>query len=238
MLSEGLEIEISDFEAQHLAQKGDYLRQVCEIVIVGLPTILEVCFMCWFMSLGRIPLQDSVTTNLFNAMEHHLALRKVEVSIKLIGNLNHAADLMPKGVHFAPVLGRPPSFSIRFLVYLSLLHEFLSQCIGIGLHLFAGSPEQGNIFEGLKLTQGFMHEAHKCIIVRFISSLHIEFSQCQFALNCVMEYGVLSQASAWYKLGYISTQVPAHFLHLLPIPLRTFLIGRIFWYQAMLCRHR
>jgi hypothetical protein len=55
-LSKGLEIELSDFEAENAMLKGDYLRQVVEIVIGGVPTVLEICFMCFFMSLGRIRL--------------------------------------------------------------------------------------------------------------------------------------------------------------------------------------
>jgi len=39
-----------------------------------------------------------------------------------------------------------------------------------------------------------------------------------------MEYGMLSAASASWSLGYNSKQVPTHFLHLLPIPFRTFLM--------------
>jgi hypothetical protein len=54
MLSEGLEIELSVFTAENATLKGDYLRQVVEIVIGGVPTILEIRFMCLFMSLARI----------------------------------------------------------------------------------------------------------------------------------------------------------------------------------------
>jgi hypothetical protein len=53
-LSECLEIELSEFKAENVTLKGDYLRQAVEIVIGGIPTILEVGFMCLFMSLGRI----------------------------------------------------------------------------------------------------------------------------------------------------------------------------------------
>jgi hypothetical protein len=81
MLSEGLEIELSDFEAENTTLKGDYLRQVVEIVIGGVPTILEVRFMCLFMSLGRILLQGSVTTNLFDPMTHQVDFQTVEVGI-------------------------------------------------------------------------------------------------------------------------------------------------------------
>ena len=69
-LSEGLEIELSDFEAENATLKGDYLWQVVEIVIGGIPTVLEVRFMCGFMSLGRLLLQGSVSTNLFDPMRH------------------------------------------------------------------------------------------------------------------------------------------------------------------------
>jgi hypothetical protein len=54
MLSEGLEIELSGFEAEDATLEGDYLWQVVEIVIGGVPTVLEVRFMCLFMSLSSI----------------------------------------------------------------------------------------------------------------------------------------------------------------------------------------
>jgi hypothetical protein len=47
-----LDIELSDFEAEDATLKGDYLQQVVEIVIGGVPTVLEVGLMCLFMSLG------------------------------------------------------------------------------------------------------------------------------------------------------------------------------------------
>ena len=84
MLSEGLEIELSDFDAENVTLRGDYLWQVVEIVIGGFPTVLEVRFMCLFMSLSRILLQGSVSTNLFDPMRHQVDLRKVEVSIQLL----------------------------------------------------------------------------------------------------------------------------------------------------------
>jgi len=80
-LSEGLEIELSNFEADDATLKGDYLWQVVEIVIGGIPTVLEVRFMSLFMSVGRILLQGSISTNLFGPMRHQLDLRKVEVGI-------------------------------------------------------------------------------------------------------------------------------------------------------------
>jgi hypothetical protein len=63
MLSEGLEIELSDFQAENAMLKGDYLRQVDDIVIGGIPTVLEVRFMYLFMSLGRILWQGFVMRN-------------------------------------------------------------------------------------------------------------------------------------------------------------------------------
>jgi len=80
-LSEGLEIERSHFEADNATLKGDYLWQVVEIVIGGIPTVLEVRCMCLFMSLGRILLQRSVSMNQFCPMRHQVELRKVEVGI-------------------------------------------------------------------------------------------------------------------------------------------------------------
>ena len=76
-----MEIELSDFEAENATLKGDYLWQVVEIEIGGVPTVLEVRYMCLFMSLGRLLLQGSVSTNLFGPMRHQMNLRKVEVGI-------------------------------------------------------------------------------------------------------------------------------------------------------------
>jgi len=60
MLSDGLDIELPDFEAVNVTLKGDYLWQVVQIVIGGSPKVLEVCIMGTFMSLGRIQWQGSV----------------------------------------------------------------------------------------------------------------------------------------------------------------------------------
>jgi len=64
-LIEGLEIELCDFEAENATMKADSLLQVVEIVIGGVPTFHKVRFMLLFMSLSRILLQGSVSTNLF-----------------------------------------------------------------------------------------------------------------------------------------------------------------------------
>jgi hypothetical protein len=140
-LSEALEVELSDFEAETVTMKGDYLQQVVEIVIRGILTVLEVRFLYMFMSLGRILSQGSVSTDLLDPMRHQVDLRKVEVGIQLLGNIHLMADIIRPGVHFAPLLGRRASFSICFLVYLLLLHVFRSQGIGYGFRLFGGSPE-------------------------------------------------------------------------------------------------
>jgi len=140
-LIEGFEIELSDFEAENETLKGDFLRQVVEIVIGGVTTVLEVCFMWLFMFLAGILLQGSVSTNLLDPMRHQVDLRKVEVGILLLQNIYLVADIISQGVHFALRLGRPPGFSICFLVYLSLLHKFCSQCIGFAIGLFPGLPE-------------------------------------------------------------------------------------------------
>ena len=110
-LSKGLEIELSDFESENEIRKGDYLWQVVEIVIGGLPTVLEVACMNLLVSLGRKLLKGSVSTNLFGPMRHQLDLRNVEVGIELLGNIYQVADIIPPGVHFVPLLGRCPSFS-------------------------------------------------------------------------------------------------------------------------------
>jgi len=136
-----VEIELSDFEVDKATLKGEYLQQVVGIVIGGVPTVLVVQFMCLFMSLGRILLQGSVSTDMFDTMRHQVDLRKVEVSIKLLGNIYLMAEIIPPGVHLALLLELRQSFGTCFLGYLSLLHEFCSQGIGFGLRPFVGLPE-------------------------------------------------------------------------------------------------
>jgi hypothetical protein len=80
-LGESLEIELSGFEAENPMLKGEYLRQVVEIVIGGIPTVLESQCMFLIISLCRILLQGSVPTNLFDPVRHQVDLRKVEVGI-------------------------------------------------------------------------------------------------------------------------------------------------------------
>jgi len=80
-LSEDLEIKLADFETENATLTGDYLQQIVEIVIGDISTILEIRFMCLFMSLGKTLLQVSVSTNLFDPVTHQVDLRKVEVSI-------------------------------------------------------------------------------------------------------------------------------------------------------------
>jgi len=81
MLSEALEKELTDFEAVNATRKGDHMWQGVEIVIGGIPTVLEVRFMCLFMSFGRIMFEDSVSQNLFDQMTHQVDGQKVEVGI-------------------------------------------------------------------------------------------------------------------------------------------------------------
>jgi hypothetical protein len=76
-----LEIEISDFNAGNTTLKGDYVGKVVEIVIRGVPTIRKIRIMFLFMSLSRILLECSVSTNLFGLMRQQVNLWKVEVGI-------------------------------------------------------------------------------------------------------------------------------------------------------------
>lgn len=140
-LSQGLEIEHSDFEAEDAMLNGHHPSQVFEIVIGGDPTILAVHFMGMFMSLSRILWQGSVLTNLFNPIRHQVDLWNVEVVIYDDGNIYHVPDSIPRGFHFVPLVGQFSSVIICLLVYLSLLHNFRTQGIGFDLHCFAGSPE-------------------------------------------------------------------------------------------------
>jgi hypothetical protein len=68
-------------------------------------------------------------------------LWKVVVGILLFGNVDLLSDIIALSVDFAPLDGQCPSFSICFLVYLSLLHTLCSQHISIGLRLVAGLPK-------------------------------------------------------------------------------------------------
>jgi hypothetical protein len=76
-----LEIELSDFAAENATLKGHYLRQVVEIVIGGVPTVLEIRLLCFFMSLSWILLQSSVSRNLSDPVRHQVDLWTVEVGI-------------------------------------------------------------------------------------------------------------------------------------------------------------
>jgi len=104
-LSEGLEIDLSDVNPENAMLKGDCLWQVVDIVIGGVPTVLQVYYMCFYMSLSRILLQPSVSTNLFDPRRHQVDLRKVEVGIQLLGNIYPVAAIIWRGVHCALLLG-------------------------------------------------------------------------------------------------------------------------------------
>ena len=79
--SEGMVIELSHFEGDNATPKGDYLWLVVVIVIGGVPTVLAVRYMCLFMTLGRILLQCSLSTNLFDPMRDQVDLQTVELGI-------------------------------------------------------------------------------------------------------------------------------------------------------------
>jgi hypothetical protein len=123
----------SDFEAETVTLKGEWLWCVVEIVSGGVPTILDVRFMCLLKSLGRILLEGSVSKNLFNPIRHQLYLGKVQVGIRLLGNIYLMADIIPQGVNFAVLLGQRSSFSmcslstIRFCMS-SVLRELALAC--------------------------------------------------------------------------------------------------------------
>jgi hypothetical protein len=74
-----LDSQLTEVKAENVTLKGDYMLLVVEIVIGGVPTILEICFVCLIMSLGRIELQGSVSTDLFGPMRHQVDLSKVDV---------------------------------------------------------------------------------------------------------------------------------------------------------------
>jgi hypothetical protein len=80
-LSEGWESELSEFEAENAMLNCDYTPKVVEIVIGGIPTVLDIRFVFLFVSLGRIQLQGSVWENLFDLERHQVDHQKVEVGI-------------------------------------------------------------------------------------------------------------------------------------------------------------
>jgi hypothetical protein len=80
-LSEGLRIELPDFDGEDATLQGDYLLQVVNIVIGDVPTVLEFCYRCLFISLGRILMQGSESMCLFQPMTNEVHIPKVEVGI-------------------------------------------------------------------------------------------------------------------------------------------------------------
>jgi hypothetical protein len=58
-----------------------------------------------------------------------------------LGNIDLVGDIIPPGIHLAPLLGLSPSFKICFLIYHSLLHKACSLGIFFALCLFAGWAE-------------------------------------------------------------------------------------------------
>lgn len=151
-LSDGLDIELFDFEAQNATLNGDLMGQVLEIAIGGDTTVLEVYFMCLLMSLGRQLLQGCVSRNVFHPMSHDADIQNVEVGIYLLGNLNLEADIISLGLHFSPLLGLSPSFSIHCLIYIPLLHEFRAEGIALAFHSF---PTRQSKKASLKVLPGY-----------------------------------------------------------------------------------
>jgi hypothetical protein len=80
-LSEGFKIELPDHELENATLNGNHPRQVVEIVIECVPTVLQIHFMGLFMSLGRILLESFIVTNLFDPVRHQVDHQTVEVSI-------------------------------------------------------------------------------------------------------------------------------------------------------------
>jgi hypothetical protein len=70
ILSEGLEIESSDFDTENAPHKGDFLWQVVAILIVGVSTVLGRFIICISIILRSIVLQGSVQKTLFNLVRH------------------------------------------------------------------------------------------------------------------------------------------------------------------------
>jgi hypothetical protein len=78
---EGVKSEFADIKEENATLKDDYLRQTVDIVIAAIPTVPEHCFMCFFISLGKMYLQGSVSTNVFELMRPQLDFRNLGVGI-------------------------------------------------------------------------------------------------------------------------------------------------------------
>jgi hypothetical protein len=100
--------------------KGDYMGQVVKIVFGGVPTVLEVRFMCRFICFGNILLPGSVSTYEFDLIRYQVHLWQVELGIQLLGIFNLMADKILPDIHFVPVLVLHPSFSICSLLSLTV----------------------------------------------------------------------------------------------------------------------
>jgi hypothetical protein len=79
--SKVFEIELSDFAAENATLNVGYLQQPVQIFFGGVPTILVVHFMCFFMTLGRILLQHSILKNMFDPTRHQVDSWIVDVCI-------------------------------------------------------------------------------------------------------------------------------------------------------------
>jgi len=140
ILSEGVEIELSDSKVENATLNVEFMRQLVVIVIGGVPTILEVRSVCLFMSVGTILLKCSISPTVFDPRKHQVDLRKDEVGFPQLGNIYPVADEIPPGIHFAPLLELGPSFSLCFRIKLSVVCWFRSHGMGFGLLLLPARP--------------------------------------------------------------------------------------------------
>ena len=97
-------MELSDFEAENVTLKGEYLWQVAEIVIGRVPIVVEVCFMPMFMTPGRILLQGCISPNLLDPTRHHVDPGNVEVRIEHFANIYFMGDIIPPDISLGRVL--------------------------------------------------------------------------------------------------------------------------------------
>ena len=137
-----MRIELSYPDAANTTLKGDYLQLVLEIVLGGVPTVLEVRLLWLFMFLGIVLLQGSESTKLFDPLSQQADLRMVKVGIQLVGDIYLGADIIPPHVSFVSLLELCPTFGISVLIYHSLLHEFHAQGIGFGLRFLPVCPSK------------------------------------------------------------------------------------------------
>jgi hypothetical protein len=98
-----------------VTRKCYYFWWVVKNVIGGVPTVLGIRLMYILMTLGKILLQGSVSTNLLDSGRHEVDIRPIAVETSLLENIYVFGHVTRPDFNFAPRFGPRLSFSIRIL---------------------------------------------------------------------------------------------------------------------------